>query len=101
MTPPVTGLARPTRSTGSLSEALSGAFTGAPLSDVLVRAPRDRRDRFLTLLAIYDLHTAPLEVVGDAARLQGHPVIAELKYRLEADWLAELELAWVEAGQLS
>lgn len=62
---------------------------------------RDRRDRFLTLLAIYDLHTAPLEVVGDAARLQGHPVIAALKHRLEADWLAELELAWVEAGPLA
>jgi hypothetical protein len=104
MTPPVTSLTRPATPTGtpgSLAEALGGALRGAPLSDVLVRAPRDRRDRFLTLLAIYDLHTAPLEVVGDTARLQGHPVIAELKYRLEADWLAELELAWVEAGQLA
>jgi hypothetical protein len=61
----------------------------------------DRRDRFLSLLAVYDLHTAPLEVVGDAARLQGHPTIAALKHRLEADWLAELELAWFEAGHLS
>ena len=104
MTPPVTSLARPTQPTGSptaLAAALSAALRGAPLSDVLDRAPRDRRDRFLTLLTIYDLHTAPLDVVGDAARLQGHPVIAELKYRLEADWMAELELAWVEAGQLA
>ena len=104
MTPPVTSLTRPTgRTTGAtaLADALLGALDGAPLSDVLGLQPRNRRDRFLTLLTIYDLHTAPLDVVGDAARLQGHPVIAELKYRLEADWLAELELAWVEAGQLA
>ncbi|MDX6200390.1 MAG: hypothetical protein QOJ79_3541 [Actinomycetota bacterium] len=104
MTPPATSLSRSTwRPAGAkaLADALTGALRGVPLSDVVALQPRDRRDRFLTLLTIYDLHTAPLEVVGDAARLQGHPVIAELKYRLEADWLAELELAWVEAGQLA
>ncbi|MDT7571736.1 MAG: hypothetical protein QOE05_1910 [Actinomycetota bacterium] len=104
MTPPVTSLSRPAgpaAGTPALADALNGALFGAPLSDVLGVQPRDRRDRFLTLLAIYDLHTAPLDVIGDAARLQGHPVLAELKYRLEADWLAELELAWVEAGQLA
>jgi hypothetical protein len=61
----------------------------------------DRRDRFLSLLTVYDLHAAPLDVVGDAARFQGHPAVAGLKHRLEADWLAELELAWFEAGPLS
>jgi hypothetical protein len=104
MTPPVTSLTRPPGpavAAAPLADALAAALRGAPLSDVLVRRPSGRRDRFLTLLAIYDLHTAPLEQIGDAARLQGHPVIAELKYRLEADWLAELELAWVEAGQLA
>jgi hypothetical protein len=53
-----------------------------------------RRDRAMTLLSIYDLHTAPLEELGDRARLQGHPAIAELKQRLEQSWLNELELAW-------
>ena len=60
-----------------------------------------RRDRFLTLLAVYDLHTAPLDLVGPAARFQGHPSVAALKHRLEGDWLAELELSWFEAGHLS
>jgi hypothetical protein len=104
MTPPVTSLTRPTRPTdggSGLSDALDDALHGAPLSALLDRRPRDRRDRFLTLLTIYDLHTAPLSAIGDAARLQHHPLIAELKYGLEADWLAELELAWVEAGQLA
>ncbi|MBK5305662.1 MAG: iron-containing redox enzyme family protein [Frankiaceae bacterium] len=108
MTPPVTSLTRTHRPPAqtpaqTLAAALAAALAdGDGALDVLrTLAPADRRDRFLTLLAIYDLHTAPLQVVGDAARLQGHPAVAELKYRLEADWLAELELAWVEAGALS
>jgi hypothetical protein len=48
------------------------------------------RDRFTTLLAIYDLHTAPLDEIGDAARFQHHPVIAALKQRCEQEWLDEL-----------
>ncbi len=63
--------------------------------------PYDRHDRFRTLLAVYDLHTAPLDALGDRVRHQGHPAVAALKTRLEADWLAELELAWTEAGALS
>jgi hypothetical protein len=57
-----------------------------------------RRDRALTLLSIYDLHTAPLEQLGDHARLQGHPAIADLKLRLEQTWLHELEEAWSQVG---
>ena len=64
-------------------------------------APRTRRDRFLTLLRIYDLHTAPLDQIGDAARHQHAPQVAELKGRLEADWLAELDAAWATAGALA
>ena len=63
--------------------------------------PVDLRDRFLTLLTVYDLHTAPLDVVGDAARHQGHPVVAEVKDRLEAAWLEELERDWQAAGSLT
>ena len=100
MTPPVSRLAAPRL---ALSDALARGLAdgGSTLPALAGLQPQDRRDRFLTLLAIYDLHTAPLEVVGDAARLQGHPAVAELKWRLEADWLAELELAWIEAGSLS
>lgn len=99
MTPPVTSIDRPTL----LVDAFASAVTaGEP---ALVRlaelAPTDRRDRFRTLLSIYDLHLAPLARVGERARLQGHPAVAALKYRLEAAWLSELELAWREAGPLA
>ena len=88
--------------TPPLSTALTTALaTGPAALDALYGAPAaDRRDRFLTLLAIYDLHTAPLEMVGDAVRHQGHPAVAEVKRRLEAAWLDELDSAWQQADQL-
>ncbi|HWG93276.1 MAG TPA: iron-containing redox enzyme family protein [Mycobacteriales bacterium] len=76
-----------------LADALADR-TGAVLETLSGAAPLDRRDRVLTLLSVYDLHTAPLEVVGAAARHQHHPVVADLKRRLEDGWLAELEEAW-------
>ena len=73
----------------------SGLTAGGPLpGDLVDRPAADARDRALTLLRIYDLHTAPLAMVGDAVRFQGHPVVAAVKSRLEAQWLAELELTW-------
>ena len=63
-------------------------------------APRNRRDRFLTLLDIYDLHTAPIDVVGPAVRWQNHPAVADVKTRCEAGWLRELEAAWLNAAHL-
>jgi hypothetical protein len=87
--------------------ATSAAAARTPLADALTRAlavndqralaaltdarPRNRRDRFATLLALYELHTAPLERLGDQARHQHHPALAALKARCETDWLAELE----------
>lgn len=56
-------------------------------------APDNRRDGFLVLLEVYDLHLAPLEQLGDAVRLQGNPAVAALKTQLEEPWLAELELS--------
>ena len=76
-----------------LADALADR-TGAVLETLSGAAPLDRRDRVLTLLSVYDLHTAPLEAVGAAARHQHHPVVADLKRRLEDGWLAELEEAW-------
>jgi hypothetical protein len=86
-----------------LSEALATALgDGGPALDLLRSlAPADRRDRFLTLLAVYDLHTAPLETLGDTARHQHAPAVVEVKARLEAEWLAELEAAWEAAGPLN
>jgi hypothetical protein len=60
------------------------------LASLADRGPADLRDRFRTLLTIYDLHTAPLERIGGAARWQHHPTVAALKTRCEQEWLAEL-----------
>lgn len=53
-------------------------------------APRDRRERLLVLQQVYALHLAPVQQLGDLVRLQGDPRVAELKARLEQEWLAEL-----------
>ncbi len=91
---PTTTPARPLHET--LSAALDrGAEALTPLA---AAAPLDDRDRYTTLLAIYALHTGPLDRVGERARLQHHPAVAALKQRLEADWLAELEAAALPAG---
>ena len=87
--------------TTPLADSLEAALTtGAGLDRLRSATPVDRRDRFRTLLAVYDLHTAALPTLGDRARLQGSPALAELKQRLEADWLVELEAAWESAGHL-
>jgi hypothetical protein len=70
------------------------ALRAGDLTPLATLEPVDRRDRFLTLLAIYDLHLAPLHALGETARFQGHPAVAELKARLEAPWLEELEQLW-------
>lgn len=55
--------------------------------------PADRRDRFLALQQVYALHLAPLSALGRRAELQGHPVVADLKQRLEQPWVRELDEA--------
>ncbi len=76
-----------------LADRLSEALTsGAPaLENLRTADPVDRADRFATLLAIYDLSLAPLDRVGTTACFERHPAVAELKWRLESEWLAELE----------
>lgn len=49
-----------------------------------------RRDLALALLAIHDLHLAPVHALGRRASFQHHPAIASLKQRLEATFLARL-----------
>jgi hypothetical protein len=104
---PARALDRHPATAPTLAAALDAALSAAPddggaaLSALAGAEPVDRRDRFLVLLAVYDLHTAPLEVVGERARWQHSPVVAELKSRLEAPWLAELEASWEAAGALA
>jgi hypothetical protein len=62
----------------------------AMLQSLADRAPVSRRDRFATLLHIYNLHVAPLQSLGSSVDHQHHPAVAALKQRCEADWLVEL-----------
>ena len=75
-----------------LADALGTAAAGTATDLALLRhaTPHGERDCFLTLLQIYELHTAPLTRIGNRARLQHHPVIASVKERCERRWLAEL-----------
>ena len=77
----------------NLCDRLDTALTRGPeaLGDLRGSRAADRADRFRTLLSIYDLHTADVAALGDRGRLANHPVVAELKWALEGDWLAELE----------
>jgi hypothetical protein len=52
--------------------------------------PCDERDELLALLAVVDLHLAPLDQVGPSARLQHHPDVARLKHELEDRFLQRL-----------
>jgi hypothetical protein len=61
------------------------------LHDLAEQRPVSTRDRFASLLTIYQLHTAPLERIGAAARLQHHPAVATMKQTCESEWLDELE----------
>ena len=103
MTPLPTPLAArpaPPTAPGTLADALESALTSGDLSGLDRLEPVDRADRSRTLLGVYDLHTAPLEQVGERARWQHAPEVAALKVRLETPWLAELEQAWQDAGAL-
>lgn len=81
-------LADALRSAAAQPDSSGAAPALAVLADV---EPSDRRDRVLTLLTVYDLHSAPLPALGALARLQHHPGVAALKGRLEASWLADLD----------
>jgi Iron-containing redox enzyme len=88
----------PAAPAGAAQTPLADTVTSALAADDETRLasladarPRNPRDRFATLLALYALHTAPLETLGGRARHQHHPALAALKACCEADWLAELE----------
>ncbi|MGH9089085.1 MAG: iron-containing redox enzyme family protein [Acidimicrobiales bacterium] len=87
--------------TAPLAAALSTAVdAGAPALDRLAgAAPVSRHDRAHTLLVLYDLHTAPVAQLGRSAELQWHPVVNEIKTRLERQWMDELDAAPAPPGE--
>lgn len=56
-----------------------------------------RRERFLTLLRIYDLRLGP---VTEESRAAEHPDVAAEKWRLEDEWLTELSALPVPSGDV-
>ena len=82
-----------------LRDVLSSDFTGYSGStstwpSLQDAQPADRTDLFLSLLAIYDLSTAPLTgdpASLDRARWAAHPAVAAVKLSLEQAWLEELD----------
>lgn len=64
---------------------------GAAVRTALVRPPATRRERFLTLLDLYDLALGPITRTRDAASLLMSPEVTALKADLEREWLLELD----------
>src|SRR5664280_2205465 len=99
MNPPTSGPVAAPQLASQLANTLTDALVSgeAALRSLAGVAPRDHRDRAASLLTIYDLHMAPLETVRAVARWQGHPAVADIKFRLEGQWLAELEASYAAA----
>ena len=70
-----------------LNRALS---TGGDLDRLTSADPVDWRDLLLALSVIHDLHSSPLGGLHGRERLQHHPAVAGLKWRLEEELVAEL-----------
>lgn len=70
-----------------LGTALAGGGRG--LEALAGADPVDWRDLLLSLSAIHDLHTAPLGQLDGRERLQHHPAVAAIKWRLEETLVAE------------
>jgi hypothetical protein len=56
----------------------------------------DRHRDLVALLEIHELHTAPIEQLGDDVRRQNHPEVAARRWDLEAAFLGDLE-TWDES----
>ncbi|HVF19680.1 MAG TPA: iron-containing redox enzyme family protein [Mycobacteriales bacterium] len=73
-----------------LSQRLALALQTGALDVLRGDEPATRRDRSHTLLRVYDLLLGDVAAQPDRARLAGHPALADLKWRLESQWLDEM-----------
>ena len=72
-----------------LDAALLG--DGRALDTLATADPAADHDALVSLLAIHDLHVAPLEGLDARVRWQHHPAVAGLKWRLEEWFLDRLD----------
>ncbi|HET9770430.1 MAG TPA: iron-containing redox enzyme family protein [Acidimicrobiia bacterium] len=90
----------------TLARRLDAALLGDGRAlDALANAePVDAHDAAVSLLAVHDLHVAPLEQLDGRVRWQHHPAVAALKCRLEEQFLDRLDRrdrahAWALPGR--
>lgn len=83
----------PTNTKPTLARRLDAALLGDGRAlDALADAePVDVHDAAVTLLAVHDLHVAPLDRLDARVRWQHHPAVAALKSRLEERFLDRLD----------
>ncbi|HEY0399306.1 MAG TPA: iron-containing redox enzyme family protein [Acidimicrobiia bacterium] len=79
-----------------LDAALVG--DGCALDALRTADPVDDHDAMVTLLAVHDLHVAPVGALDGRVRWQHHPAVATLKWRLEQRFLARLTDTDRQAG---
>ena len=90
-------LLEPLRARPLLADRLESALGDLDTSaedalDELDRTPaHDSQDALLSLLLVHDLWLSPVERLGGRERLQGHPAVAALKWRLEHEFVAGLD----------
>jgi hypothetical protein len=72
----------------SLHCRLQNAFDDDTFENLDFEDHQDERDALLTLLDIYSLWLAPIDSLDGRERLQNHPSVAALKWRLE-QWLID------------
>lgn len=94
------GYGSPVTRTAPLADRLMLALRagGSALDELATARPANHRDALLAVAAIHDLHCAPLESVGDAARWQHHPGVSALKLSLEQSLLERWEQMDDDAG---
>src|SRR5687767_5499445 len=88
------------RATTPLADALEDALGAGDERELRAATdihPVGRRDAALALSLLHDLHLAPVHDLGDRAAFQHHPVVAELKQRLEQAFLRRLPTGPVPA----
>lgn len=81
-----------TASTPLANQLAAGLVAGNDaLTKLHGQQPANRRDRFLVLNQIYDLHRQPLDDLGERVKWQHHPTVVAIKTHLETDWIDELD----------
>ena len=68
------------------------------LSGLREACPIDDRDASLALLRVHDLHVGPIGDLWRGPNRQHHPVVAELKWRLEGTFLERIQEMDAERG---